>query len=111
MHRNSAVLPVVVALIVAVVGQAAVLANDFGPAKASGSSNMITAAAVERTGAIDIPVGSGNHSSGKKIKRAQVARVGVIDTPVAPGKHPHRSRMVTTAPVARAGVIDIPTGP
>jgi hypothetical protein len=48
---------VVIAIIVAVVGQAAILLNDFGPTKDSGSSNMITAAAVARAGAIETPAG------------------------------------------------------
>jgi hypothetical protein len=50
-------IPVIVAAIVAVVGQTAVLFNDFGPGNDSqGSGNgMITAAAVSRAGAIVIP--------------------------------------------------------
>jgi hypothetical protein len=52
------VIPPIVTLIVAVVGTAGILLNDFGPGNASqGSSNpgMITAAAVSRIGAIEIP--------------------------------------------------------
>ena len=46
-----------VAAIVAVVGQTVILFNDFGPGNDSqGSGNgMITAAAVSRAGAIEIP--------------------------------------------------------
>ena len=50
--------PVMVAVIVAVVGQAVILFNDFGPgydSHDSGSARMITAAAVSRAGAIEIP--------------------------------------------------------
>jgi hypothetical protein len=49
--------PVVIAIIVAIVGQAAILLNDFGPSTGSGSSTMITAAAVAKAGAIEIPAG------------------------------------------------------
>jgi hypothetical protein len=77
--------PAVIAVVVAVLGQAAFLLNDFGSGKGSGSSNMITAAAVARAGAIEIPVG--------------------------PGDHPNGSGMVTEAPVARAGAEKNPTGP
>jgi hypothetical protein len=109
MHRNSAVLPVVVALITAVVGQAAILANDFGPGNQP-HAGMVTAAAVARVGAIEIPVEPGNHSSGNgMIKPAPVARVGAIEIPVGPGNHLHGS--VTATPVARVGAIEIPTGP
>ena len=51
-------IPPLVTLIVAVVGTAGVLLNDFLPGNASqGSSNaeMITAVAVSRVGAIEIP--------------------------------------------------------
>jgi hypothetical protein len=55
-HRRGDLIPVVVAVTVAVVGQAAILFNDFGPGNRSqGSGNMITAAAVSRAGAIEIP--------------------------------------------------------
>jgi hypothetical protein len=50
--------PMLVAAIVAVVGTAVILFNDFGPgndSQASGSARMITAAAVSRAGAIEIP--------------------------------------------------------
>jgi len=43
---------------VAVVGTAVILFNDFGPgndSQGSGSARMITAAAVSRAGAIEIP--------------------------------------------------------
>jgi hypothetical protein len=48
----------VVAAIVAVVGQTVILLNDFGPgndSQGSGNARMITAAAVSRAGAIEIP--------------------------------------------------------
>jgi hypothetical protein len=56
--RRGELIPVVVAAIVAIVGQTAILLNDFGAGNDSqGSSNatMITAAAVSRAGAIEIP--------------------------------------------------------
>jgi hypothetical protein len=113
MHQRIKMSPAVIAIIVAVVGQAAILLNDFGPGKGSGSGGgMVTAAAVSRAGAIEIPVGPGNHSSGNgMIKPAPVARVGAIEIPVGPGNHPHGSDMITTAAVARAGAIEIPSIP
>jgi hypothetical protein len=55
--RHGDLIPVIVAATVAVVGTAAILFSEFGPANDSqGSSNgMITAAAVSRAGAIEIP--------------------------------------------------------
>lgn len=50
--------PVIVALIVAVVGQAAILFNDFGTGnglQGAGNPAMITAAAVSRAGATEVP--------------------------------------------------------
>jgi hypothetical protein len=50
--------PILIAAIVAVVGQTVVLFNDFGPgndSQGSGNARMITAAAVSRAGAIEIP--------------------------------------------------------
>ena len=52
------VLPVIVTVIVAVVGTAGILLNDFSPgngSQGSGNARMITAAAVSRAGAIEIP--------------------------------------------------------
>jgi hypothetical protein len=49
---------VLVAVVVAVVGQAVVLFGDFAPSNASQHSAKITAAAVARAGAIEIPSGS-----------------------------------------------------
>ena len=49
---------IVVAAIVAVVGQTVILLNDFGPgndSQGSGNARMITAAAVSRAGAIEFP--------------------------------------------------------
>jgi len=54
-HRKVSML---IAVIVAVVGQAVILLNDFGPgnaSQASGNARTITAAAVSRAGAIEIP--------------------------------------------------------
>jgi hypothetical protein len=50
-------IPVVVTLIVAVVGTAGILLNDFGTGNHSQGSNagMITATAVAKAGAIQIP--------------------------------------------------------
>jgi hypothetical protein len=50
--------PVLVTAFVAVVGTAVILFNDFGPgndSQGSGNARMITAAAVSRAGAIQIP--------------------------------------------------------
>jgi len=50
--------PVIVTAIVAIVSTAVVLFNDFGPSndsQGSGRASMITAAAVARAGAIEIP--------------------------------------------------------
>jgi hypothetical protein len=55
--QNSTVLPVIVALIVAIVGQGIILFGDFGPGNRPNRSGMITAAAVSRAGAIEIPAG------------------------------------------------------
>jgi membrane protein involved in colicin uptake len=56
--RNGDLKPVIVAAIVAVVGQAAILWNDFGASndpQGSGKASMITTAVVYRAGAIEIP--------------------------------------------------------
>jgi hypothetical protein len=50
--------PVLIAAIVAVVGQTAILFNDFGPgndSKGGGNSRMVTALTVSRAGAVEIP--------------------------------------------------------
>jgi hypothetical protein len=49
------VIPPIVTLIVATVGTAGILLDDFGPGNASQGSGMITAAAVSRAGAIETP--------------------------------------------------------
>jgi hypothetical protein len=52
------VIPPIVTLIVAAAGMAGILLNDFGPGNASqgsGNARMITAVAVSRGGAIEIP--------------------------------------------------------
>jgi hypothetical protein len=57
MHPQRKV-PVLVTAFVAVVGTAVILFNDFGPgndSQGSGNARMITAAAVSRAGAIQIP--------------------------------------------------------
>jgi hypothetical protein len=57
MYAQSKV-PMLVAVIIAVVGQTVILFNDFGPGDGSqgdGKAKMITAAAVSRAGAIEIP--------------------------------------------------------
>jgi hypothetical protein len=51
-------IPAIVALIVAVVGMAGIVFNDFGPGSDSHDSRnarLVTAAAVARAGAIEIP--------------------------------------------------------
>jgi hypothetical protein len=57
MHAQRKI-PVLVAAIVAAVGQTVILFNDFGPGNDSqggGNGRMITAAAVSRAGATEIP--------------------------------------------------------
>jgi hypothetical protein len=56
-NRRGDLIPVVVAAIVAVVGTGAILFNDFGPDNNSlgGGNGMITAVAVSKAGAIEIP--------------------------------------------------------
>jgi hypothetical protein len=57
-YRRGSSTPVIVALFVAVAGQALILFNDFGlgsDSRGGGSTTMITAAAVSRAGAIEIP--------------------------------------------------------
>jgi hypothetical protein len=56
--RRGDVLPVIVTVIVAVVGTAGILLNDFSPgngSQGSGNARMITAAAMSRAGAVEIP--------------------------------------------------------
>jgi hypothetical protein len=57
--------PMLVAAIIAVVGQTVILFNDFGPGNDSqgrGNARMITATAVSRAGAIEIPSDSPRRS-------------------------------------------------
>jgi hypothetical protein len=57
-NRHGDLMPVMVAVIVAVVGQTAILFNDFGAgnnSRGSGNARMVTAAVVARAGAIEIP--------------------------------------------------------
>jgi hypothetical protein len=49
--------PVMIAVIVAVLGQAAILLNDFGPGNHQPVNDAVTVAAVRKAGAIDIPEG------------------------------------------------------
>jgi hypothetical protein len=49
--------PVIVALIVAVVGQAVILFGDFRPNNHPNGGGMVTAAALTRAGAIEVPAG------------------------------------------------------
>jgi hypothetical protein len=56
--RRGDLIPVMVAAIVAIVGQTAVLFNDFGAGNDSqgrGNARMVTTAVVSRAGAIEIP--------------------------------------------------------
>ena len=56
--RRGDPIPLILAVFVAVMGQTVVLFNDFGAgidSQVSGSATMITAAAVSRAGAIEIP--------------------------------------------------------
>lgn len=55
---------ILVAIVVAVVGQAIVLFGDFGPSNASPDSPRITAAAVAKARAIEIP---SNSPAGQRI--------------------------------------------
>jgi hypothetical protein len=57
-HRRSGSISLIAAAIVAVIGQAAILLNDFGPgndSQGNGSARIITAAEVSKAGAIEIP--------------------------------------------------------
>jgi hypothetical protein len=54
---HSATVPVIAALIVAVLGQAVILFGDFGPNNRPHAGGMITAAALTRAGAIEVPAG------------------------------------------------------
>jgi hypothetical protein len=57
-HARGDSIPVIVTAIVAVVGMAGILLNNLGPGNDSqggGDARMITAAAVSRAGAIEIP--------------------------------------------------------
>jgi hypothetical protein len=57
MQKHSSLLPVIVALIIAVLGQGIILFGDFGPSNHVPVNGMITAAAVSRAGAVEIPAG------------------------------------------------------
>jgi hypothetical protein len=57
-YRRGAVNPAIVALIVAIASTAGILFDDFGPSNAlqdTGTARMVTAKAVSRAGAIEIP--------------------------------------------------------
>jgi hypothetical protein len=49
--------PAMIAVIVAVVGQAAILLNDFGLGNHQPANDAITSAAVRKAGAIEVPEG------------------------------------------------------
>jgi hypothetical protein len=49
--------PAMIAVIVAVVGQAAILLNDFGSGNHQQPNDAVTVAAVRKAGAIEIPEG------------------------------------------------------
>jgi hypothetical protein len=69
-----------VAAIIAVVGQTVILFNDFGPGNVSpsrGNARMITATAVSRAGAIEIPSDSPGRS------------VDILDAGKARGRRHH----------------------
>ena len=56
--RGSGAIPVIVMVIAAVMGTAGILLNDFSAgngSQGSGNAGMITAAALSRAGAIEIP--------------------------------------------------------
>jgi hypothetical protein len=55
--RRGDLIPVLVAAIVAVLGQTVILFNDFGAGNSQdrGNARMVTAAVVSRAGAIEIP--------------------------------------------------------
>ncbi|HEX5233119.1 MAG TPA: hypothetical protein VFW56_12840 [Bradyrhizobium sp.] len=55
MQQHSPLIPVIVALIIAVVGQSIILFGDFGPGSRPQGNGMITSAAVTRAGATEIP--------------------------------------------------------
>jgi hypothetical protein len=77
--RRGDFIAAMVTVIVAVVGTAGILFNDFGPGNdshVSGNPRMVTAAAVARAGAIEIP---SDPPAGQKTKRRKPA------VPFAPG--------------------------
>jgi hypothetical protein len=56
--RRGGAVPVIVMVVAAVMATAGILLNDFSPgngSQGSGNARMITAAAVSRAGAIEIP--------------------------------------------------------
>jgi hypothetical protein len=65
-ERRGHLIPAMAALIVAVLGTSGILYQDFGPGngpQVGGDANMITAAAVSRAGAIQIPTRAGQSAS------------------------------------------------
>jgi hypothetical protein len=71
--RRGDLIPAIVTVIVAVVGTAGILLNDFGPGNDShgnGNARMVTAAAVARAGAIEIP---SEPPAGQQTKRRKPA--------------------------------------
>jgi hypothetical protein len=55
MQQRSPLVPLIIALIIAVVGQGIVLFGDIGPGSQPHGSGMITSAAVTRAGAVETP--------------------------------------------------------
>ena len=86
MHAQRKV-PMLVAAFIAVVGQTVILFNDFGPgsndSQGRGNARMITATAVSRAGAIEIP--SDSHRRSVDILDAGKAR-GRRHHPLVAGK-------------------------
>jgi hypothetical protein len=55
--RHNLFVPIVVAFVIAIVGQAIILLGDFGPSSHQPTNGAATAAAVRKAGAIEIPEG------------------------------------------------------
>jgi hypothetical protein len=65
-QRRGRMVPAMAALVVAVLGTSGILYQNFGPGngpQVGGDANMITAAAVSRAGAIQIPTRAGQSAS------------------------------------------------
>jgi hypothetical protein len=78
--RRGGFIPAMVTLIVAVVGTAGMIFSDFGPghdSRISSNARMVTAAAVAKAGAIEIP---SEPPAGRQPERLELA------VPFAPGR-------------------------